>query len=110
MADRVRFYMDEHVPRAVTAGLRRRGVDVMTAQEAGLHPAADEKHLAFALQEGRVIFTQDADFLRLHAAGVPHGGIVYVHQQTPVGHIVRGLMLIHDLLVAEDMTNHVEFL
>ena len=62
MADRIRFYMDEHVPRAVTAGLRRRGVDVMTAQEAGLHPAADEKHLAFVLQEGRVIFTQDAAF------------------------------------------------
>lgn len=102
--------MDEHVPRAVTAGLRRRGVDVVTAQEAGLHPAEDEKHLAFAVQEVRVIFTQDADFLRLHTVGVPHHGIVYVHQQTPVGHILRGLMLIHDVLPPGDMVDHVEFL
>ena len=56
MADRIKFYMDEHVPRAVTAGLRRRGVDVVTAQEAGLHPAEDERHLAFAVEEARVVF------------------------------------------------------
>ena len=29
----VRLYMDVHVRRAVTAGLRLRGVDVLTAQE-----------------------------------------------------------------------------
>lgn len=33
MADRLKFYMDEHVPKAVTEGLRRRGVDVITVQE-----------------------------------------------------------------------------
>ncbi len=32
--------------------------------------ASDEEHLAFALAEGRVIFTQDADFLRLAAEGM----------------------------------------
>ena len=36
MADRLRFYMDEHVPKAVTEGLRGRGVDVITVQELGL--------------------------------------------------------------------------
>jgi hypothetical protein len=29
----VKLYMDVHVRRAVTQGLRRRGVDVVTAQE-----------------------------------------------------------------------------
>ena len=110
MADRIKFYMDEHVPKSVTAGLRRRGVDVLTAQEAGFHPADDDSHLALAAQRGRVIFTQDADFLRLHAASILHHGIVYVPQHTPVGHIVRGLMLIYDVLSPEDMVNHVEFL
>ena len=89
MADRVKFYMDEHVPKAVTAGLRRRGVDVLTAQEAGLHPANDDQHLALAVSEGRVIFTQDADFLRWHAAGRSHRGIIYVPQHTPVGYTAR---------------------
>ncbi|MGH2614505.1 MAG: DUF5615 family PIN-like protein, partial [Thermomicrobiales bacterium] len=101
MAEAIKFSMDEHVLRAVSEGLRRRGVDVLRAQEAGLLEADDERHLATALSEGHVIFTQDADFLRLHATGRPHGGIVYASQQTPIGTIIRGLMLIHDVLTPD---------
>ncbi|MDO9117903.1 MAG: DUF5615 family PIN-like protein [Nitrospira sp.] len=36
MADQVKFYLDEHVPKAVAEGLRRRGVEVITVQELGL--------------------------------------------------------------------------
>lgn len=64
--------MDEHVPKAVTEGLRRRGVDVITVQELGLQTAEDARHLERAAQDGRVVVTQDADFLRLHASGLPH--------------------------------------
>jgi uncharacterized protein with PIN domain len=105
VADRIKFYMDEHVAKAVTEGLRRRGVDVVTVQELGLQAAEDQQHLQRATQEGRVVVTQDTDFLRLHAAGVSHRGIVYTPQQTPVPH-----MLIHDVLTSEDMIRHVEFL
>ena len=102
--------MDEHIPAAVTAGLRKRGVDVLTAREADMLEAADEEHLALATGQGRVIFTQDADFLRLHATGVEHTGIAYAPQQTPIGRLVRGLMLIYQVLAPEDMHNHVEFI
>jgi hypothetical protein len=102
--------MDEHVPTAITVGLRLRGVDALTAQEAGLVAASDEARLALAAREGRVLFTQDADFLRLHASGVPHAGIAYAHQQTAVGYAVRALMLIYQVLEPEDLQNHVEFL
>ncbi len=44
MSDRIRFYMDQHVPRAVTLGLRRRGVDVLTTQEAAMIEADDDQH------------------------------------------------------------------
>lgn len=70
----------------------------------------DGKHVALAFADNRVIFTQDADFLRLHAAGVPHRGIVYAPQQTAVGHILRGLMLVYDVLSPEEMANHIEYL
>lgn len=110
MPEKIKFYMDEHVPKAVTAGLRLREVDVLTTQEAGLLAASDEEHLAWATDEGRVLFTQDADFLRLHAEGASHAGIAYAHQQTPIGYIVRGLMLIYQVLEPKDMQNHVEFL
>ena len=68
------------------------------------------KNLKFAAEAGHIIFTQDADFLRLHAAGFSHHGIVYAPQQTHISNIVRGLMLIFDLYSPEDMVNHVEFL
>lgn len=29
----VKLYMDAHIPKAITVGLRVRGVDVITAQE-----------------------------------------------------------------------------
>ena len=69
MPEEITYHMDEHVPTAVTRGLRARGVDVVTAQESRLLAASDEEHLDQAAAEGRVIFTQDADFLRLHAKG-----------------------------------------
>ena len=56
------------------------------------------------------MFTQDDDFLRLHAQGMRHSGIVYAKQRTPIGDIIRGLMLIYHVLSPADMHDHVEFL
>lgn len=110
MPDGIKYHMDEHAPTAVTTALRARGVDVVTSQGSDLVAASDEEHLVQAAAEGRVIFTQDADFLRLHAKGLSHTGIVYAHQQTPIGDVIRGLMLIYRVLEPSDMHNHVEFL
>lgn len=107
MRQPIKFYVDEHVAKAVVNGLRQRGADVLTVLEAGLRGASDEEHLARAQTDGCVLFTQDDDFLRLHAGGVTHAGIAY---GTSVGDIIRGLMLIHQLLEARDMQAHVEYL
>lgn len=37
----IRLYHDEHVRSAVTEGLRKRGVDVLTAQEDGAEGTPD---------------------------------------------------------------------
>lgn len=110
MRQPIKFYVDEHVATAVVKGLRQRGAGLLTVLEAGLRGAADEEHLARAQTDGCVLFTQDDDFLRLHAAGVTHAGIAYAPQGTSVGGIIRGLMLIHQLLEAKDMQGHVEYL
>ena len=82
VASSITFYMDEHVHSAVTAGLCTRGVDVLTAQEARMAGAPDVDHLALANREERVLFTQDADFLRLNATGIKHSGITSIHPST----------------------------
>jgi len=60
----IRLYIDVHVRRAVTAGLRLRGVDVLTAQEDGTGELPDPELLDRATELGRVLFTQDDDLLR----------------------------------------------
>jgi hypothetical protein len=106
----VRFYADEHIPKAVIRGLRERGIDILGVADAGLVGADDITHLRRARSEHRVIVTQDDDFLRLAAGGESHAGIVYAPQHTSVSALIHGLLLIHRVLDAEEMFGHVEFL
>jgi hypothetical protein len=110
MTESISFYLDEHVAHAVARGLSSREVNVLTAASAGMLESSDVEHLTFATVEGRVLFSQDADFLRLHAAGHEHAGIVHSPQQTSIGTIVVGLMLIFEVMSPEEMENHLEFL
>jgi predicted nuclease of predicted toxin-antitoxin system len=111
MARTIPFHLDEHCDPAIAAGLRRHGIDVTTTPEAGLIGATDPQQVAYALPAGRVIFTSDRDFLRLHASGVPHAGLAYCHQQTRgIGEIITGLVLIWEVFEPEDMANRVEYL
>ena len=55
--------MDVHVPMAITESLRRRGVDVLTAQEDGAERFEDPPLLDRAGERGRILFTRDEDFL-----------------------------------------------
>lgn len=91
----IRFYTDEHVSKAVVKGLRERGVDVSTVAEAALVGAPDDGQLVHARREGRVLFTHDADFLRLHAKGSEHAGTSSscdrLDQQRPPGVAARRL-------------------
>ncbi|MBE9054256.1 DUF5615 family PIN-like protein [Nostocales cyanobacterium LEGE 11386] len=107
----IRFHLDENVSNAIADGLRRRGIDVTTTPEQGLISVSDEEQVLFALTEGRVIFTQDADFLRLHQANVKHAGIVYCSQGSrSIGNIIRSLIMIWEWLDLDDMNSHVEFI
>lgn len=108
---KIKFHIDENITLAIGNGLRRRGIDVTTTPEQGMIWQSDEQQLAFALSQERVIFTQDTDFLRLHHAGLSHAGIVYCPQTSKsIGEILQGLVLIWEVLNAEEMNNHLEYL
>ncbi len=107
----IRFHRDEHGPTAPAEGLRRRGIDVTTTPEVGLQGARDSEHLPFAFAEGRVLFTQDEDFLAIHAQGFSHPGIAYCHQDTrSLGEIIRGLVLIWEVYDPDEMAGRIDFL
>ena len=86
-------FADEHVKAAIVAGLRQRGMDLVTAQERGLRQTDDEALLATATAEGRLLLTNDTDFLRIHSewmtAGRHHAGRVFWPQERPIGEAIR---------------------
>lgn len=109
--ERIRFYFDEHVPQAVADGLRRRGVDVLTAQAAGRSGLPDDEQLAYATQQALVMVTMDSDYLILAAQGELHAGIAYAKQGSrSISELIQKLKLIHDVLTPAEMQNHVEYL
>jgi len=109
--DKVRFQFDEHVPHAVAEALRRRGIDVLTAGEAGLRSTPDAELLARSYEAGRVLVTHDSDFLRLHREQHQHAGIAYCEQGArTIGQLVASLVLIYEVLESGDMVGRVEFL
>ncbi|MEM9540240.1 MAG: DUF5615 family PIN-like protein [Cyanobacteria bacterium P01_E01_bin.42] len=109
--EKIRFHLDEQVERAIAEGLRRRNIEVTTTPEAQLLGATDPAQLAFAISQKRVIFTHDDDFLAIHQRGLNHYGIAYCHPNSrSIGDIVRGLILIWEVLEPSEMENHVEFI
>ena len=93
MPQTIRFHLDETCRTALAAGLRLRGIEVTTTPDVGLLGAIDPVQLAHAHNQGRVIFTHDADFIALHNSGAQHSGIVYCHQyRHPLGEVIRRLV------------------
>lgn len=111
MAEPLRFYMDQHIPGPVSRGLARRGVNVLTAQEADRCGLPDAEQLAFAAAEGRVMVTFDPDFQALHQAGVEHAGIAWCPERKyGIGELIQALLLLHGVLDRDAMQNHMEYL
>lgn len=111
MADPVRYYFDQHMDPAVARGLRLRGIDALTAQDAGRCGYADPDQLAFAAAAGRVVVTHDSDYLALHAAGTLHAGVAWSPAvKYSIGGLVAVLTLLHAVYTADDMLGRLEHL
>ena len=107
--------MDQHVPRAITSGLRLRRVDVLTAYEDGTSELPDPMLLDRATELERVLFTQDDDLLaeamRRQQQGRSFHGVIYSHQlRISVGDCIRDLELVGKAGEPSDMTGQTLFL
>ena len=111
----VALYMDEHVPRTITQGLRLRQIDVLTVQEDGAAGLSDPDLLDRATQLQRPLFTFDDDLLveaaRRQRARIPFAGVIYAHPlRVSIGACIHDLQLIAEAVEPEDMASRIEFL
>jgi len=111
----VGLYMDHHVPRAITVGLRLRGVDVLTAYEDDASRVDDASLLDRATETGRLLFSRDDDLLAeavsRQRSVVRFHGVVYAHQlRVSIGGCIDDLELIAKAVDPEDVINQILFL
>jgi predicted nuclease of predicted toxin-antitoxin system len=84
----VKLYLDEDISPKVSEILRKKGMDAVSAHEAGMLEASDDEQLAFAATEGRVMVTRNRDdFITLTVQYFnnlkPHSGLVIVPHTIP---------------------------
>ena len=107
--------MDVHVPRAITQGLRLRGIVVLTAQEDAARRLTDPELLDRAAALKSVLFTRDADLLaeatQRQRTGRYFAGLVYASQlHVTIGRCVRDLEMIAVAADLADLAGRVEYL
>jgi hypothetical protein len=97
-------------------GLRSRGIDVITAAEAGMIRRKDEDHLSLATSQGRVLYSFNVgDYHEIHSewmtTGVIHAGMILATQKRySTGDQIRRLLRLIGSLTQEQMRNRIEFL
>jgi len=111
----VSLYMDHHVPKAITVGLRLRNVDVMTALEDGADQLDDDLLLKRAYELRRTLFTQDDDLLeeaaKCQREGTFFSGVIYGHQlRVTIGVCIQDLEVIAKSADVDELENQVIFL
>lgn len=102
-------------PRAITRGLRRRGVDVLTAQDDGAARLEDPALLDRATSLGRMVFSQDEDLVveavRRQRVGQPFATVVFVRQlDLSIGRCIADLEALAKAATSEDAQGQVIFL
>lgn len=113
----IKLYVDEDaMSHSLASALRLRGVDVVTALDAGMLGRSDEEQLMFASIHSRVLFSfNTSDFVALHSDfllhGKDHAGIVVARQRRfPIGEQMQRLLRISAALSPDDMRNRLEYL
>jgi len=111
----IALYMDVHIPKAITAGLRLCGVDVITSQEDNKVNLPDPALLDRAATLRRVLFTFDDDLLaeatRRQREGIPFAGVIFAHPlHVTIGICIHDLEILAKTAELEELVNRVEFL
>ncbi|MEK6909956.1 MAG: DUF5615 family PIN-like protein [Candidatus Aenigmatarchaeota archaeon] len=105
----MRFLADEHIDIHAVDALKQMGIDIVSVQELDKRSQSDEELLAFANQDGRTVITRDEDFLRLHAKGMQHHGIVFLTKRLDASTLVREVLKV-SMFELEQLKNAIVFI
>ena len=108
---KIGLYFDENMPEAAAIQLSDQGIDFLTTQEAERCGTSDLEQLRFATKQGRVICSQDKDFLILARTHPLHSGIAFIpFRSREIGALVKGLRDLHRNETAESMKNRLVYI
>jgi len=107
--------MDEHVPKAITIGLRLREIDVLTVQEDNFLSKSDSELLDRAGYLKRAVFSHDDDLLveatKRQRAGQIFYGVIYAHHlKVSIGTCIKDIEILSKFGDLEEIKNQVIFL
>ena len=110
---KIKLFLDEDVHLALALALRRRGYDVVHAQEVGRKGKSDAEQLMYAVEHKRCVFSFNVrDFVVLHneyaRSGQEHCGIL-VLKQRPIGETLRRALHALQRFSQESIGNRLEF-
>jgi predicted nuclease of predicted toxin-antitoxin system len=111
---KIRLLLDEDVHAGLAAALRRRGFDVVHAQELERKGRTDQEQLAWAVSQERTLFSFNVkDFVLLHNrwvhSGQEHWGIA-VTKQAPFRETMQRLLRFLQQADRENMRNRLAFI
>ncbi len=105
------FYADINLHGDIVTGLRRRGIDVLTAQEDNADAVPDTVLLERATALGRILVTYDKDFLTIgtafQAEGISFSGIVWISSRTALQVCIDDLKLLALVELPERLANQI---
>jgi hypothetical protein len=110
----LKLLADENIESALTAGLRRNAVDIVTVQEAGLTAAADDEVLAWAASHGRVLLSHDRRTMNQHsyarvARGEAMPGVLLIGKGVSIGRVIYMLIEMIEPMEPHDAADRVLF-
>lgn len=111
VADVLRYYFDEHMDPEIAKHLRKRGVDVLTTQEArrANQKIDDADQLAYATSLGRTLVTEEKrEFHALHQR-LQHAGIIILQRKAGLGKFIEYLEYAAFVLEPEYMRDRLEY-
>ena len=108
----LRYYFDEHIKAPIAEQLQVRDIDVLTAQKSrqSRKKILDPEQLAFATSLGRVMVTEDSDFIPLAYSQLPHAGIIRLQANLTIGDAIEALEVAAKVMEPEEMLNQLLYL